>query len=44
MECHDTLFGPFKIVDGGIMDRAYETILGVINDRTETNGYETIDS
>jgi hypothetical protein len=27
MECHDTLFGPFRIVDGGIMDRAYENIL-----------------
>jgi hypothetical protein len=43
MECHDTLFGPFRIVDRGIMDRAYESILEVINDRTETNGYETID-
>jgi hypothetical protein len=43
MECHDTLFGPIRIVDGGIMDRAYESILEVINDRTETNGYETID-
>jgi hypothetical protein len=41
MECHDTLFGPFRIVDGGIMDRAYESIVDVINDRTETNGYET---
>jgi hypothetical protein len=41
MECHDTLFGPFRIVDGGIMDRAYESIIDVINDRTETNGYET---
>jgi hypothetical protein len=35
MECHDTLFGPFRIVDGGIMDRAYESIIDVINDRTE---------
>jgi hypothetical protein len=43
MECHDTLFGPFRIVDGGIMDRAYESIIDVINDRTETNRYETID-
>ena len=41
MECHDTIFGPFRIVDGGIMDRAYESIIDVINDRTETNGYET---
>ena len=43
MECHDTLFGPFRIVDGGIMDRAYESIIDVINDKTETNEYETID-
>ena len=43
MECHDTLFGPFRIVDGGIMDRTYESILDVINDRTEKKGYETID-
>jgi hypothetical protein len=41
MECHDTLFGPFRIVDGGIMDRAYESIIDVINDRTEKKGYET---
>ena len=41
MECHDTLFGPFRIVDGGIMDRAYESIIEVINDRTEKKGYET---
>jgi hypothetical protein len=43
MECYDTLFGPFRIVDGGIMDRAYESIIDVINDRTEKKGYETID-
>ena len=43
MECHDTLFGPFRIVDGGVMDRAYESIIDVINDRTEKKGYETID-
>ena len=43
MECHDTLFGPFRIVDGGIMDRAYESIIDVINDRTEKKGNETID-
>jgi hypothetical protein len=41
MECHDTLFGPFRIVDGGVMDRAYESIIDVINDRTEKKGYET---
>ena len=42
MECHDTLFGPFRLVDGGVMDRAYESIIDVINDRTEKKGYETI--
>jgi hypothetical protein len=41
MECHDRLFGPFRLIDGGVMDRAYESIIDVINDRTETNGYET---
>lgn len=35
MECHDTLFGPFRVVDGEIMRRAYESILEVINDRTD---------
>ena len=43
MECHDTLFGPFRMVDGGLVDRAYESIIDVINDRTEKKGYETID-
>jgi hypothetical protein len=43
MECHHTLFGPFRLVVGGIMDRAYESIIDVINDRTEKKGYETID-
>jgi hypothetical protein len=33
-ECHDTLFGPFGLVDVLIMDRAYEDILEVINERT----------
>ena len=43
MECHDTLFGPFRLVDGDIMMRAYESIIDVINDRTEKKGNETID-
>ena len=43
MKCHDTLFGPFRIVDGGVMDRGYESIIDVINDKTEKKGYETID-
>ena len=43
MECHDTLFGPFRMVDDGLVDRAYESIIDVINDRTEKKGYETID-
>jgi hypothetical protein len=41
MECHDRLFGPFRLVDGGVMDRAYESIIDVINDRTGKKGYET---
>ena len=41
MECHHTLFGPFRLVDGYNMMRAYEDILEVINDRTEKKGYET---
>jgi hypothetical protein len=43
MECHDALLGPFRLVDGGIVLRAYESIIDVINDRTEEKGYETID-
>ena len=42
-ECHDTFFGPFKL---GLIDdkmNAYESILEVINDRTEKEGNETID-
>jgi hypothetical protein len=35
MECHDTLFGPFRLVDGGVMDRAYESIFDVINDKKD---------
>ena len=44
MECHHTLFGPFRIVDGDNMMRAYEDILVVINDRTvKRGGNEIID-
>jgi hypothetical protein len=35
MECHSNLFGPFRLVDGGVKDRAYESIIDVIKDRTE---------
>ena len=35
------MFGPFRLIDGGVMDRAYESIIDVINDRTEKKGYET---
>jgi hypothetical protein len=42
-ECHNTQYGPFRLVDGGIMDRAYGGIIDVIKDRTDKkNGYETI--
>jgi hypothetical protein len=34
-DCHDTLFGPFRIVDVVIMGRAYESILEVINEKTD---------
>jgi hypothetical protein len=42
-KCHGDLFGPFRLVDGGAMDRAYESIIDVINDMTEKKGYESID-
>jgi hypothetical protein len=35
MECYDALFGPFRLVDGDNMMRAYEDIPEVINERTE---------
>ena len=31
------MFGPFRLVDCGIMEKAYESILEVINDRTGKN-------
>ena len=34
MECHDTLFGPFRLVNGDIVLRAYENIIDVIKERT----------
>ena len=43
MECHHTLFGPFRIVNGGDVLRAYESIIDVIDDRTDKKGYDTID-
>ena len=43
-DCHFSLFGPFRLVDGYNMMRAYEDILVVINDRTvERGGNEVID-
>ena len=42
MECHDTLFGPFKLGQVDIMEKAYESILEVINGMTEKKGYESI--
>jgi hypothetical protein len=41
MECHSNLFGPFRLIDGGVMDRAYESIIDVINNRTGKKGCET---
>jgi hypothetical protein len=43
MECYDTLFGPFKLALVDDKMKAYESILEVINDRTEREGNETID-
>jgi hypothetical protein len=40
-ECHDTLFGPFRPGDVLIMQRAYEDILEVINERTDKKGNDT---
>jgi hypothetical protein len=42
-ECHNKLYGPFRLVDVGIMDRAYESIIDVINDMTNKKGNDTID-
>ena len=33
-DCHFNLFGPFRLVNGDIVLRAYEGIIDVINDRT----------
>jgi hypothetical protein len=41
MECYDALFGPFRLIDGQIMLRAYEEILEVINDTKNKQGFDT---
>ena len=41
MECYDTLFGPFKLALVDDKMKAYESILEVINYRTEKEGNET---
>ena len=33
------LFGPFKLGQVDVMERAYESILEVINEETEKKGY-----
>ena len=38
-ECREYLFGPFRLVDGGIMERAYESIIEVIKTETNKKGY-----
>ena len=38
MECYDTLFGPFKLALVDDKMKAYESIIEVINDRTEREG------
>jgi hypothetical protein len=38
------LYGPFRLVDGGIMDKAYESIIDVINEKTDGKGNDvTVD-
>ena len=34
-ECHDALFGPFKLYEVDTQAKAYETIVKVIKDKTE---------
>jgi hypothetical protein len=34
-DCHFNRFGQFRLVDSGVMDRAFESIVDVINDTTE---------
>ena len=34
MECHSNLFGPFRLVNGDIVLRAYENIIDVIKGRS----------
>ena len=40
-DCHFNLFGQFRLVDSGVMDRAFESIVDVINYMTEKKWYET---
>ena len=45
MECHSNLFGPFRLVNGDIVLRAYENIIDVIKERTNKKSvdyYETV--
>ncbi|MGI8832965.1 MAG: hypothetical protein ACR2IS_10060 [Nitrososphaeraceae archaeon] len=42
-ECHNTLFGQFRLVHGGIMERAYEDIIEVIKDKTDKKKGKEID-
>jgi hypothetical protein len=44
IECEDKLYGPFRPVNDLIMDRAYEDILEVINEKTDKKGNDvTVD-
>jgi hypothetical protein len=43
IECYSDLFGLFRLVDGGIAQKAYETIMQVIKDKTEDNESIVVD-
>jgi hypothetical protein len=42
-ECHDALFGPFRLGEVDTMLKAYETILQVIKNKTEEKEGNTVD-
>jgi hypothetical protein len=41
-ECHEYLFGPFRLVDRGIMEKAYESIVEVIKTKTNKKAIDIV--
>jgi hypothetical protein len=39
-ECCEYLFGPFRLVDCGIMERAYESIIEIIKTKTSKKAFD----